>query len=283
MKKLKSVLGIHVSLSLFICLISSVSFSQENYSRVKIYGTDAEINAAGELGVTVDHGQHKHNTWFMTDLSETEIQILIDNGFTFEIIIEDVKAHYVAQNLDPALKTGEKTTTCPTAADTRSFGLKKTSRPVAPIGNAEGRPRFAETRFEVLQLDGVAVCLLELLVCHTGLFARFVPCGIFGEVIGEHKRVIATAKLQIFKTPSLNLSLIYAAPFQQLLSVSTKQFSWTVATLKVAVKATVAPGIFVENNSGTTPSVGFMTTMMTTNSIKADPTVRGPAFFAWND
>ena len=121
MKKIQSIIGVQFSLSLLITFFSFTSFSQENYSRVKIYGTDAEINAAGELGVTIDHGQHKHDTWFMTDLSETEIQILIDNGFTYEIVIADVKAHYVAQNLNPVLKSGEKTTTCPSASGAGNF------------------------------------------------------------------------------------------------------------------------------------------------------------------
>lgn len=119
MKKLKSVLGVHFYLSLFICLISSISFSQENYSRVKIYGTDAEINAVSQLGVTIDHGQHKHNTWFMTDLSETEIQILIDNNITYEIIIADVKAYYVAQSTNPTVSV--KSTVCPTASGAGAF------------------------------------------------------------------------------------------------------------------------------------------------------------------
>jgi carboxypeptidase T len=94
-------------------------FSQENYSRVKLFATDAELHEIGELGVTIDHGKHKHDTWFITDLSASEIQLLQDNGYNYEVLIQDVQAHYIAQNLEPAVQ--HKTVTCPDAGGANSF------------------------------------------------------------------------------------------------------------------------------------------------------------------
>ncbi|MBK6524835.1 MAG: hypothetical protein IPG07_04315 [Crocinitomicaceae bacterium] len=73
----------------------SASISQDTYSRIKLYGTDAELYEATQLGVTLDHGQHKLDLWFIADLSESEIEILQTNGYNFEILIADVSAYYV--------------------------------------------------------------------------------------------------------------------------------------------------------------------------------------------
>lgn len=99
-------------LASFIC--STLLVAQENpelYSRVKVYCTDLELRDIGELGISIDHGQRKQDHWFITDLSETDINTLRSSGYNLEILIEDVSAYYVAQNLEPsAYKATEKTT-----------------------------------------------------------------------------------------------------------------------------------------------------------------------------
>ncbi|MBI3134528.1 MAG: immune inhibitor A [Bacteroidetes bacterium] len=114
-----------IYLALLVCLLlPAFSIAQENYSRVKIYGTDAELNEAAQLGVPLDHGQHKHNMWFITDLSESDIQILETQGFTYEILIQDVSAYYVANSTSTAAEhiDGERIT-CPTATSGSSFDV----------------------------------------------------------------------------------------------------------------------------------------------------------------
>jgi carboxypeptidase T len=118
MKSLKSTVLKAVTL-LSAAFLWTAGHTQENYSRVKIFATDAELHQIGELGVTIDHGQHKHDTWFITDLSASEMQILQENGYNYEVLIQDVQAHYIAQNLEPAVH--HKTVTCPDAGGTNSF------------------------------------------------------------------------------------------------------------------------------------------------------------------
>lgn len=103
-------------------LLQAFTTAQENYSRVRIFGTDAELNEAMQLGITMDHGQHKRDHWFMTDLSETEIQLLESHGFSYEIVIADVSAYYVANSLSTEFEhaDGERST-CSTSGSGSSF------------------------------------------------------------------------------------------------------------------------------------------------------------------
>ena len=79
--------------------------SQLQYASVKIYATNAQLHEIANLGVTVDHGQHKSNEWFITDLSQLEIQKLIDNGVPHEILIEDVATYYALHSGDASPKS----------------------------------------------------------------------------------------------------------------------------------------------------------------------------------
>lgn len=83
-------------LSLMILLLSGTStvFAQEGYSRVKVYANEAQMHQLATLGMCTDHGTTKRGLYFTTDLSDSEIQILNDNNFQYEILIADVVAHY---------------------------------------------------------------------------------------------------------------------------------------------------------------------------------------------
>ena len=105
MKKITAVLT--------VLLFTQFSFAQLTWSRVKIYGSDAQLSQLGNLGLPVDHGEYKKNTHFMTDLSSLDIQKLEENGFDYEIVIQDVKAHYVNQNAISDFKDDERAA-CPT-------------------------------------------------------------------------------------------------------------------------------------------------------------------------
>ncbi len=87
-----------LAISLLIC---GLSFTQQ-YSRVKINTDAIGLKQLSELGLPVDHGTYKLNTFFISDFSEYDIQKLIDNNFNYEILIDDVKKYYVDQNLKPA-------------------------------------------------------------------------------------------------------------------------------------------------------------------------------------
>ncbi|MCB9225400.1 MAG: immune inhibitor A [Crocinitomicaceae bacterium] len=95
-------------LLLVLCTFALFSAYAQQYSRVKIYGTAEELRVLGDLGFALDHGEYKKDTYFISDFSEYEIQTLNQLGFSYDIMIQDVKAHYVEQNLEPkeTFKTG---------------------------------------------------------------------------------------------------------------------------------------------------------------------------------
>jgi len=85
--------------SLFFLILftfcSTGLFSQEKYSRVKIDLRNKSLLDVSRLGIAIDHGQHKLNTFFETDLSASEISLLTTNGFSYTVTIEDVQEYYV--------------------------------------------------------------------------------------------------------------------------------------------------------------------------------------------
>ena len=72
------------------------------------------------MGIAVDHGTVKRETFFISDFSDQEIEQMRNAGFTVEILISDVKAYYVAQNKE--LSTGtEKNASCSGGAGGGAF------------------------------------------------------------------------------------------------------------------------------------------------------------------
>jgi hypothetical protein len=82
--------------------LSFFSAAQQKYSKVKILTDSHGLEQLASLGVAVDHGISKKNTFFISDFSEHEIEIMQANGFNYEIIIDDVKAYYAAHSQDPS-------------------------------------------------------------------------------------------------------------------------------------------------------------------------------------
>ncbi len=91
-----------------ILFMAISSIAQEKYSRVKIYATNAQLAQIAELGIEVDHGQRKKNVWLSTDISASQIEILEQNGFDYEIEIDNVRDFYLERNLDPETQKEER-------------------------------------------------------------------------------------------------------------------------------------------------------------------------------
>jgi len=70
----------------------------QNYSRVKIFTDGKGLKELSAAGVGIDHGDFKKNTFFISDFSETEINIMKQKGFKYEIQIDDVQQFYQEQN-----------------------------------------------------------------------------------------------------------------------------------------------------------------------------------------
>jgi murein tripeptide amidase MpaA len=85
-------------LFLFVLIISINSALSQAYSRVKINTTNEGLKTLSELGVTIDHGIRKDNTFFISDFSATEISIMELNHFNYEVLIADVQKYYLDQN-----------------------------------------------------------------------------------------------------------------------------------------------------------------------------------------
>ena len=81
--------------------LSFFSAAQPKYSKVKILTDSDGLAQLASLGVAVDHGISKKNTFFISDFSDYEISIMEANGFNYEILIDDVKAYYAEHSNDP--------------------------------------------------------------------------------------------------------------------------------------------------------------------------------------
>lgn len=87
--------------SLLICAHSALS---QDYSRLKILATNQELSKLANLGVAIDHGIHKEDVFFISDFSKVERAIMDQYGFSYEVLIEDVQAYYIAELSKPASK-----------------------------------------------------------------------------------------------------------------------------------------------------------------------------------
>ncbi|MDX2360983.1 MAG: M14 family zinc carboxypeptidase [Crocinitomicaceae bacterium] len=103
--------------TLVLTMSMSVVFSQQ-YSKVKIYTDSDGLQTLAELGVPVDHGIRKQNTFLISDFSEQEIEIIASNGFMFEILVDDVKQYYAGLNANFAPKNNTCATSSGPAAPT---------------------------------------------------------------------------------------------------------------------------------------------------------------------
>ncbi|MEY4893670.1 MAG: hypothetical protein RL751_480 [Bacteroidota bacterium] len=87
----------------FFALCVNLSWAQD-YSRLKVFANELELNKLSNLGVTIDHGIHKEGVFFISDFSKEERQIMDAYDYTYEVLIEDVQAYYVQILAAPATK-----------------------------------------------------------------------------------------------------------------------------------------------------------------------------------
>jgi PKD repeat protein len=115
-RKLQSILSTYKLFQMKKIILFLVSFLTINlaysqgYSRVKINTSNEGLKALSDLGVTVDHGIRKDNTFFISDFSAHEIALMQANNFSIEVLIPDVQAYYIQQN--ETTNSTYKNTTC---------------------------------------------------------------------------------------------------------------------------------------------------------------------------
>ena len=134
-------------------LLFSMAFGQLKYSRAKILTNYEGLNLLSNLGIPVDHGIHKENTFLISDFSSEQIQTAKDNGFTVEILIDDVQKYYVEQNFNSKSLT-EKNIAC---SSTNGGGSTNSFNPITPsnfnLGSMAGFLTYQEFLSE---LDAMA-------------------------------------------------------------------------------------------------------------------------------
>jgi hypothetical protein len=86
-------------LSILFIIIFTTAQAQEKYSRVKVMLDEKNsLQKLLSLGVAADHGEFKKGTWIITDLSEEDINIAKNAGFSIEMLIDDVIEFYENRN-----------------------------------------------------------------------------------------------------------------------------------------------------------------------------------------
>lgn len=88
---------------LLLCTLFCISFNltaqTEGFHRAKIYYSDAaQLSRLAELGVDLDHGQHKKGHSYESDFSTVELAKVREAGLEYEVTIKDVDKFYVDQN-----------------------------------------------------------------------------------------------------------------------------------------------------------------------------------------
>ncbi len=83
-----------------LMLLAAVVFSQtEKYSRLKIYTDNTGLIKLASLGLPIENGKVKQGVFVVTELSASDIKIVANNGFKYDVMIDNMSEYYVEQNL----------------------------------------------------------------------------------------------------------------------------------------------------------------------------------------
>lgn len=91
-------------ITIWMFVVCSLSAQHSSYSRAKVWLNQAPISQLAELGIEVDHGEHKTGYYFISDLSEAEINRVQQAGFQVEVLIPNVTEYYANQPANTANK-----------------------------------------------------------------------------------------------------------------------------------------------------------------------------------
>jgi hypothetical protein len=146
-------------------LLFSMAFGQLKYSRAKILTNYEGLNLLSNLGIPVDHGFHKENTFLISDFSSDQIQVARDNGFNVEILIDDVQKYYVEQNLVKSSPI-DKNIVCSTSGGSGSSSFNPVTPSNFNLGSMGGYLTYQEFLNE---LDDMASQYPNLISTKSGI------------------------------------------------------------------------------------------------------------------
>jgi PKD repeat protein len=139
---------------LFLCVAFNAHYSlAQDYSRLKVYANDFELNKLANLGVTVDHGIRKEGVFFISDFSKEERQLMDAYDFSYEVLIEDVEAFYIEELTKPASKENSslKNVSC-SGTGSSGTGLLPTTPTNFNLGTMGGYLKYEEMLAELDQM-----------------------------------------------------------------------------------------------------------------------------------
>jgi hypothetical protein len=82
------------TLSLLVLFVAA----QTQYSRVKIFANQDELNILASMGLAIDHGVFKAGVYVICEIPEAELAIADAAGIRYEVMIEDVSKFYEERN-----------------------------------------------------------------------------------------------------------------------------------------------------------------------------------------
>lgn len=93
--------------------LSAQTIENNTYKRAKIsLDTSHTLEQLNTLEIAADHGMIKRNQFIISDFSVKELDKAQANGFTVQILIEDVKSFYKSQNELPNSRSAQRNPTC---------------------------------------------------------------------------------------------------------------------------------------------------------------------------
>jgi len=87
---------------LFACSTALFAQSSPKYSRVEIKLDGKDIHTLTRLGIETDHGIHAPGKSLITEISETELDLVHNAGFQTRTHIADLKQHYLDRLQNPS-------------------------------------------------------------------------------------------------------------------------------------------------------------------------------------
>lgn len=85
--------------ALLSILINHSKAQDTEYSRLRIYLDGRSVSELAALGLECDHGNFRPKLYIENDFSAAEMVLLEQNGFRYDVLIEDVVSYYQRQNV----------------------------------------------------------------------------------------------------------------------------------------------------------------------------------------
>lgn len=141
-----------MKLFIFFILFSCCAFSThaQDYSRLKLFVNEAQLLKLGNLGVAVDHGIRKEGTFFISDFSRSERNIMDQYEFDYEVLIEDVEQYYIDILADHRKESqGLKNAVCTGTSGSGAMYVNPTSPTNFNLGTMGGYLKYNEMLAEL--------------------------------------------------------------------------------------------------------------------------------------